>query len=532
MDLGPSRQPPHPGDEQQRQQFTTVGSVWHPQSLPMQPPMRRGRSIRAGLAEPYGEDSLENHPYHTRPPPYYTPLQQNSDRAVSPPPRETDQLLRRIAELERQVYSGSRENMPVPAGPLVPYPHTDAFANPSKQDRTNSQRTDDDDGSENLEEDDEVNTLNNMSTKTLTNLASYSNPMQKAAQKILTRARQVPPTMQHQASDSTQDMRGLPPPPGFGLGNTRTHLFGTDNVWQSDGAYEYRLPNQPSRPANMTTTSVIREYDAYPAVLSKGPGAPQPLKAGPPGYRQLVALGPMSLRESLQESKKQPYETESFDDSISRTQPYQHQPQRVAQPYHRQSTPSYRSEAASSAHPTTMTTGKEKAKATSTKVVDTLNSHEAAQYFPRGLPADFNRNTTPVPRDWPRRHFEEVENQGKNSLWVQQTPEFQAAHKAKLENDFYSGGYKMNKDFPLLAHENRKRDVARFLGSVYDPEKPTGKVVNRQITVNEANAIPTSEHAKPLLSMMYQSITENPGFLSQSGSSKKDDSSEAPPRSF
>ncbi|KAI0384992.1 hypothetical protein F5Y04DRAFT_277055 [Hypomontagnella monticulosa] len=510
MDPGPSQQSSHLSD-QQRQQFTTVGSVWHPQSLPMQPPMRRGRSIRAGLVEPYGEDSLESHPYHTRPPPYYSPLQQNSDRAVSPPPRESAQLMRRIAELERQLYSRSRENMPPPALPLVPYPHDDAFVNLSKQDSTNSQLVENDGGSENLDEDDEVNTLNNMSTKTLTNLASYSNPMQKAAQKILTRARQVPPAMHHQASDSTQDMRALPPPPGFGTRNTRPHPLGTDNVWQSDGASEYGPPNPPPRSAGMSaTTPVGREHDAYPAVLSKGPGAPQPLTAGPPGQRPFqqptFAPNPGGLRAGFEKS----YDADSFSSSIPGLQSNPRPPQRVTQPY-RQSTPSYQSEAASSAHPTTTAIGK--GKATSTKLVDTLNSYDAAHFFPKGLPVDFNHDTKPVPYDWPQRHFETLENQGKNSLLIQQTPEFQAAHKAKLESDFYSGSYKLNKDFPLLAHENRKRDVARFLGSVYDPEKPAGKTANRHISVNEANALPTSEHAKPLLSMMYQSLTENPGFL-------------------
>ena len=69
--LQATRQPTPP------RQYTTVGSLYNPQPQPLQPPVRRGRTVKSLF--PYKSDSPAAPPQLQ-----YTPLQQNSDRAISP----------------------------------------------------------------------------------------------------------------------------------------------------------------------------------------------------------------------------------------------------------------------------------------------------------------------------------------------------------------------------------------------------------------------------------------------------------------
>ncbi|KAI1650998.1 uncharacterized protein F4817DRAFT_367540 [Daldinia loculata] len=554
METHLSQQPDQPSSSQR--QYTTVGSVWNPQSMPLQPPARRGRALRSAMPmsmlEPYPDDSFNTfgtaQPYsHSQ---YYSPLQQNFDRAVSPVqatrilthdnpmhtdhPHYLDNLVspgssapKRISEFKRQYPSTPSVDMPqkiVPAIPLLPgtapvNPHKQGEANNHYGNEGNNYEQDD------VEEEEDMNvTLNNMSTKTLTNLASYSNPMQKAAQKVLTKARQAPPVPHHQVSDSiSQNGSGLNFPPGFGPRNTRSDPVGVESLLQSD-RFDGRNHNQHPTPLHLgVTTNTAREHDSYPAVLSKGPGAPQPLTAGPPGQRHFQPSAFDGAPSSLRKGFEKPHEFDTFGDGLPRHQPFScFQSQQPMQPTPRQPTPSYKSETFSCIHPPALFLSKESNP--SIRMVDTLTYEKAKTFFPKGLPPDFNFHTQPVTDDWAEKHMKEEEDKEKrkkNKLLWQQTPEFQAAHKDKLDRDFYNGNYMINKNLRVAIHEKYTRDITRSLGSKsqeYQDSlklKPENKVEGRYISVEDANSIPTHEHAEPLLSVLYQSLERNQGLYSQ-----------------
>ncbi|KAI0886220.1 uncharacterized protein GGS22DRAFT_126062 [Annulohypoxylon maeteangense] len=505
------------------QKYTTVGSVWHPQTTPMQPPMRRGRTLRS-----VAPDSLDHNPsivtHH--PAQYYSPLQQNFDRAVSPLPPDR-QLFARIAELEEN-HSSYSTTMSQQSSNL--YQPSNELVLAGKQDE-NTKHYDGDDGSDSdNDEEMKFNYLNRMPTKSVTNLASYSNPMQKAAQKLLTRARQAPSSLQYQKSDTTQENRGLLPPPGFGAGlkYNRSDPLGAEGLLQSDRVNESGLPNRPLASFNPNISDYTsRERDSYPAVLSKGHGAPLPLTAGPPGQRQFLSSssnstnafqkGTSAFSSSTghwQKGFDQPRIAESFEDVVPRSQQYPSaffQPPLVPQPMNRQPTPSLLSRAPSAQQYPAMNKGRENSG--SSKMVDTLTYEEARKFFPNGFPADFNNNYHPIPDNWAELRLQELAQQekSKNPIALQGTHQWQATHQANLHRDFYSGNAMINQDFDMAVHEKNSRDVARAVGSTFqEGEKTAGRVDNRQLSIDEINEIPTYEHAKPLLSVMYQSLANHP----------------------
>ncbi|KAI8962629.1 hypothetical protein F5Y11DRAFT_365692 [Daldinia sp. FL1419] len=559
METHLSQQPDQSSSSQR--QYTTVGSVWHPQSTPLQPPARRGRALRSSVAnpmlEPYPEDPFNTfgaaHPYsHSH---YYSPLQQNFDRAVSPiqstrllspdhfmhpdHPTHFDNIPssgspgpKRITEFGGQYSATPPIGMPQqisPAIPRLPMPGN-TVATPGIHGQVNNHY--DNEGNnhehEDVEEEEDINmTLNNMSTKTLTNLASYPNPMREAAQRVLTRARQVPSAPHHQVSDSISHQNsGLNFPPGLGPRTIRSDPVGAESLFQSD-KFDSRNPDQLlGHPHPGVTTAAARGRDSYPAVLPKGLGAPQPLTAGPPGQRHFQPSAFNGAPNALQKGFEKPREFDNFADDLTHHQPLSSfQPQRHAQSTPRQPTPSYKSEALS-IRPVAPVMNKDTN--SNIKMVDTLTYEEAKRFFPKGLPPDFNFDTKPVDDNWAEKCMKEEEEKGKGGrqklLW-QQTAEFQANHKSRLDHDFYNGNYMIYKNLRTAVHEKNNRDVVRTIGSESQEPRELPKprleteFDGRFISVENANAIPTHEHAEPLLSVLYQSLDRNTKLSSPEKSS-------------
>ncbi|KAI2468138.1 hypothetical protein F4781DRAFT_432685 [Annulohypoxylon bovei var. microspora] len=517
MEMDLSQQP---GQCSASQKYTTVGSVWHPQTVPMQPPTRRGRTLRSVAPEPLDHNSsvVAHHPTQ-----YYSPLQQNFDRAVSPFSPD-HQFFSHITESEEKhsPYSTTMSQQ----SSIFRQPSNELVLSGRQGQGINYR--DGDDGSDDADDDEEVNLnyLSRMPTKSVTNLASYANPMQKAAQMLLTRARQAPSSMQHQKSDITQETRGS----GYGNGfkYNRSDPLGAEGLLQSDRVDESGLPNRHLRAFNPNTGDYAgRERDTYPAVLSKGPGAPLPLTAGPPGQRQFPSSasnpanawqkGPSAFNSSMNHWQKgfdQTRGDDSFEDTIPHPQQYpssSFQSHRAMQPMTQQPTPSLLSRAPSAHQSSAMNKGKENSG--NSKMVDTLTHEEAKKFFPLGFPADFGHNFYPIPDNWAELRYQELKEKEKwrNPIAVQRTPEWQAAHQARIRRDFYSGNAMINQDIETAVHEKNSRDVARAVGSSFkETEKPANRAANRHLSIEEANEIPTNEHAQPLLSVMYQSLANNP----------------------
>lgn len=198
-----STPPSHPP-----RQFTTVGSVYNPQSQPLQPPVRRGRAVKSLF--PYKSESPAGPPQLR-----YTPLQQNSDRAVSPVRPDLEPLPSILATTtvqERQALqrfdvrsSHIHQSPAMPSAQWSPTANNarnaplignrlandsgavaDSTINDNYEMRANT-RAGSDHGSDKTEA-----KLFAMNFNTLTNLASYPNPMQGPAQKVLASHRPPP----------------------------------------------------------------------------------------------------------------------------------------------------------------------------------------------------------------------------------------------------------------------------------------------------------------------------------------------------
>ncbi|KAI1379189.1 hypothetical protein F4677DRAFT_410881 [Hypoxylon crocopeplum] len=258
-----------------------------------------------------------------------------------------------------------------------------------------------------------------------------------------------------------------------------------------------------------------RERDTYPSLLSKGPGAPQPLTAGPPGQRHFP---PSTLNPPTYSSDESLGHTfDSFDDSDPRVKKRPSiQPEGLAYPTLQRPSPAFDGERGSSAQasanvPPAMMT--DKAKKDSSKIVDTLTTEEARRFYPHGLPADFNHNTKPLPGNWMERRIREAEEDKlKDQLSLQQSYGYQAIRKDNIDRDFYVGTRMMHQNFLMASRRDFGPDTASALSSpAGDCQKPFDKPVGHMISIKDANDLSTHEHAKPLLGMAYLTLVNHPG---------------------
>lgn len=144
---------------------------------------------------------------------------------------------------------------------------------------------------EETKEDEDLTQFNNYSVKTLTNLASYPNPNQKMAQRCLDRARETFKA----AAENIRPASNNSFRPGFNERDASSSSHFSSSGRESSEHYS-RVP----RNAHMNSST-------RSSVLSNGPGAPQPLTAGPPGQRHYKASTLEGPLRALQESAQKPY---------------------------------------------------------------------------------------------------------------------------------------------------------------------------------------------------------------------------------
>ncbi|KAI0195622.1 hypothetical protein EV127DRAFT_499522 [Xylaria flabelliformis] len=448
-------------------QYTTVGSVYNPQPQPLQPPVRRGRTIKS--LYPYkGESPAGSSQVQ------YTPLQQNSDRAVSPVrqdssslpstltiTRQERQILQKFGVVVPSIHQASNlplaRQSPAQASRYVGNREVDEFgtlSNPVVEENTAmlaNAGVGSDDGSDATD----TKPISAMNFNSLTNLASYPNPMQRAAQKVL-------------ASHRPQ------PVPATGSQVLDSH------------SVHYDLEAEP-----------FISFDAAPRFMSALPkvcGAPAPLTAGPPGVRQLRSTA--FEQETLQRAR-------DFDDETPMMNPY-----RARLPFDQHTGgPSFEYESISEGEE--MEEDDCEYGCRNTLIIDTLPADEALKFYPKGLPSNFNSSTLHVPRHWETERLAKLERQ--SDAYAHHQDGYWAERKQHIDNCFYSGSNTFNKSFDVAVSEHKHRGVARIVGRPYqEPPNDQGKVTNRQLQIRDASLMPASEHAKPLLSMVFQAISNRP----------------------
>ncbi|GAW22422.1 hypothetical protein ANO14919_119590 [Xylariales sp. No.14919] len=439
-------------------QYTTVGSLYNPQPQPLQPPVRRGRTIKSLF--PYKSESPAG-PAQLQ----YTPLQQNSDRAVSPARLDSDSLplTLPVNRQERQVLQRFGVAIPNVQHQQQAQNIAGSIQSPIPTMFANTNATDSDHGS------DEADTrpISTMGFNSLTNLASYPNPMQRAAQKLLASHRPNPtPTAGSQIPDSQS-----------------THYNA-----EADALSLSETPTYMSAPARVR-------------------GAPAPLTAGPPGVRQ---LRPTTFEhETLQRPR------EFDDDNPMRNPCHMHL-------LFGQHTNSLSFEGESSASTPAVETTEEGGEEGDEEdndysytndnawIVDTLSAEEARVYFPDGLPLNFNPQTQRISRHWESERLAKLEH-STDPYSVQNSQEFRAERKRLIDNHFYSGVNTFTKTFDMAVLEHNQRSVAHIVGRPFnEPLKNEGKIINRHLSVHDASLMPASQHATLLLSMALQGVINHP----------------------
>lgn len=454
------QQQPQQQQEQQQehmQKYTTVGSIYNPSAVPLQPPTRRGRAVKwpahtdfaTSRASPYASRNQPTSPStdpNSRSLLQYSPLQQNSARAVSPTASAVGSNSLRV-------------------------PHSDSFsaANVFCVPPVESDMVEEQDVSENDE------TLKTFSVKTLANLASYPNPHQRGAQRLLS---------------------CRPSAPLASLRGARSDPLGLVTPLGSDGVGEYDA--QPPQ-----------EQSIYDSILSNGLGAPQPLKAGPPGLRQhkssnappLRYSSPVYTPTSLQQAQA------GVESTTSHTTVAQQSSQQARYALDPNARLRYSSEAEG---PMTSILGMQST-AKKLPIADTLPADTATEYYEdKHLPTDFNYVTAPISQDW-TRHYP-LNRFGQSKVRPQDDMQ---AHRNKINLDWYEGSAMMNKSMATALREKSRRDLERTIG-IKSKSKREGRQASQKISVAEANAMPVSEHAKPLISMAYQTLINHPEFTQDS----------------
>ncbi|KAK4200297.1 hypothetical protein QBC40DRAFT_174240 [Triangularia verruculosa] len=453
--------------------YTTVGSIYNPSAAtPIQPPTRRPRARRfpQHLEPPSGEgfnlpDSLSSLLSKERSPPsppttantldtkQYTPLQQNYDRALSP-----------IHEQEFAAFSDLGMTAPTLRSGNLPHP-------PSV-----------------LEDDESVaseDTLvsSKMTVRSLRNLASYPNPMRKAAQKALAKARP--------ANLSFSRPGGLSP-----LSITASDIG-------------------PGRDRPTAATAGL------PSAVSSGP--PQPLTAGPPGLRQLKRAAFDSTTASIRNSR---FEGQNEPRFTSAHMPIGHQPRAstVAQPYKAEadnhaiydrevrgrdiglsshlsqhdfadiygpvtqmSRPSSDLRQSSSSTPFYVAGPSVKR-----FVYDTLPPEKISRYFPDGFPSNYDGRYTPLSDAWHKvaipSHTPPLDEE------AQKQRESVLAKDLDQERDAQTSGRLQRKLGAIGAERERLFGCA------------INKPVQSKLSMEEAIQMESSEHVEPLLNMTYAAL--------------------------
>ncbi|KAK5654419.1 hypothetical protein OQA88_7329 [Cercophora sp. LCS_1] len=475
---------PAPSEQLKQPTYTTVGSIYNPDAaVPLQPPTRRPRNRRYAptLFSPAGDAlfglpgsillgfSARDRVQDSPPPiplPHYSPLQQNYDRAVSPGTEQEEPPSYKIGMSVPTIRSGN-----LPARTLGP-----AFSL-STAEKSNLTALGDSDSAAS----EDTLATSRITVKGLTNLASYPNPMQKAAQNTLARARTVNLTLGRSATPSSV--------------HTASD-FGKERV---------------------TST---------PPVAT---GTPRPLTAGPPGQRQFKPStldtslrtgtfeGALDLSSSVTNETIQP-SLPSFgnqaerdgltlkphrvfsDDHLSQVGridpsttglqlPLEHRP---AAPYSGFGQIPY--------DWNTRATMMSPVPYMEVPIRDTLPEHRISEYYPWGLPRDYAGKTSRLDEsscyDSPRPPLGPAE-------------EMAAEQKRRLNQRFYSGTRVPARDVPQMAREHDDHSPKKNIGVIgegrdrFKASQLDGAPV---LSVEEAIRMDGPLLAEPLLNMTLATL--------------------------
>ena len=477
--------------------YTTVGSIYNPDATtPIQKPARRPRPRRypnINSQSPPADSPLSfqnsllalpgNDTTPTSPTPganrlvQYHKLQQNLDRAVSPG----------IADEPLQHSFG----MPVPtirSGNLPPTNLGLALTRDQKHTTV---------GIREPEDREEILDLSCFTTKGLTSLASYPNPMQMAAKNTLAKARAG----------------------NLGIGRADTP---TSFSYMSSDSGKGRADSVFGGPPTAKTT-----------------GAPQPLTAGPPGHRQFQAStfkGTIKAFQRPQEdqSSTRPHSPATSDllamanahhdphgTYVTPPNIWGHEPDLNYSGYPALNGLALRNQTGSSSPAIRNLNASSMAfrshyghdDKSGNKVHDTLSYQSAKQYYPHGFPSNYEKRNVDVLEDWDEKYPLPEYGYPAEAEDVDEAA-------ARIDRKFYSGTERYIKDMDQIQRDYDHRRFTKTIGVIggerqrfqkqqeNTAHQTDGKVQLRPLSIEEANGMEDSMHAAPLVNMAFNTIMQ------------------------
>lgn len=526
--------------------YTTAGTLYNPGSTqPLQPPTRRGRSFKWPAPGQHLDLTLLPKPTLAplplkfggggRPTTYpslqrYSPLQQNYDRAASPPSE-----IEQTAMLSMNATSMRSTNLPTPLPPsaaAILFPDVD-------QDRSEERGTSASDG-DNVDDDDSFNgPLSNMAVKSLQNLASYPNPIQKKAQKALLRG--AKPKMNNHSTGAGsnisssrfsvqgnnsfgnfQDVGGRPPSTLRSVLSDpsvlrRAHMEGWPKATDFNRA-PTAVSTMSRLPSPVSAGDGADMRIPTPTTLASGPGAPRPLTAGPPGQRQYRPSTFESTFKALNSNSSQ--STHITDEDV-----------------------------VSITEQTLRTAGIDDIALSSDSFSSpdgafaVMNSQPQSTCLLQPLAEEFNDNHLDVAHDLEQDNSGEIfaadsfqatdliapsiwnlQLKALNHCsWSNVTPSFRARFKEgtdrlnekeigvrNMRNDrcWYAGCDFLDETAVTAFSEAPHRQTLNSLGVIGD-RRPVRNNERRFVDIAEANRTPVSEHAEPLVNLALASLVRN-----------------------
>lgn len=494
-DLSPN--PSTASAERRQPTYTTVGSIYNPDAAtPIQPPTRRPRARRF---QPTAQSPIENSlsyqngllaalPVKDTMPnsptpganrvPQYSQLQQNYDRAVSP--QNVDE----------------RTTIPSAFGMSVPNLRSGNIPPPilrfgdSLEEKPAALDT--------AEDGDFLVTGNTLpiakfNTPSLTNLASYSNPMQQAARNTLAKARSL----------------------NHGAARTDT----------------------PSL-SQLSSDSARTRTDSIFGPPSSTAGAPLPLEAGPPGRRQfnqstfegtmralrLGQEGQTKLSQSpaggIQSKADSNVAENRISDLLANSQieSYGSVDQTSYYPYLADTMDPLFGSTSAAPHPLNGSTEPFVRSVVQEdrplkRIHDTLPLQAIKIYYSKGLADDYSGRYEEIPDDWVKQY--PLPGNG-----YVQSHEDQDEKLARINRKFYSGTERFIKNIDQVQIDYDHRRFTKSLGVIggerqrYQKRqddtirRTDGRIQPRPLSIEEANGMDDSMHAAPLLSMAYGTLMQ------------------------
>ncbi|KXX82606.1 Pyrimidine-specific ribonucleoside hydrolase RihA [Madurella mycetomatis] len=463
--------------------YTTVGSIYNPKTAtPLQPPTRRPRTrqypqpLRSSTGEPIlpfpdallsmlslkGKAPVSS-PSTTATLQQYSPLQQNYDRAVGP-----------MSEQENSITAAGMSTLNARSGNLL---------SPTRLGGDDSVAFED------------TLASSHITVKGLTNLASYPNPMQKAAQKTLAKARTGNPSLGR--PDTSSSLSSVTP--DLDKDRLANHAFGATAA--AVGPPKPLTAGPPGqrqfKPSTFEATSrVLRQEDQAPQVL--------------PASKVFHFTSPTDILYNSGPSLTTELDFNNLTADVAQLARFSPEGEDYG-PVLPISSSLLEFPPFPGSIPITMAA--EDPSRTERKVYDTLPLGRIKEYFPDGLPSNYNGQYTPIPENWQEKY------PLKEFMFPQEPP---SGLTSKINRQFYAGAEGLVRDMERIAGDRDYyytgnnagvigEERSRLRGRQSERISIRWQVQLPTLTIEEANNISASDHAKPLIDMALATLLRYKG---------------------